>query len=69
MKYLIFLDRYNKQTPFLQTKDPRFEIIRKPLYKHNWEAQDNFFSQPIYSFLFAAFGLFESGEEFLLSKC
>ena len=62
---MVFADRYDKKTPFLTSNDPRFGIVRAPLYRHNSEAQSKFFNEAVYSFIFVVFGKFEMGSDFL----
>lgn len=45
-----------------------FTIIRDVMYKYSKKAQDRYFSQPVESFMFAAFALSDEGLTFLRDK-
>ena len=46
----------------------KWEVIRDCLYKYSKRAQDRFFKYFIEAYLFARFGLSDSGNDFILSK-
>ena len=66
MKYLLYVDHYQKKQPFLVENDPRFVKIREVSFKPSDRAKNIFFEKPVYAFLFAIFGLFDPGLLFAL---
>jgi len=66
LKYLLYVDHYQKKQPFLVENDPRFVKIREVSFKPSDRAKNIFFEKPVYAFLFAIFGLFDPGLLFAL---
>lgn len=67
-KQLVLSHRHNKNDDFLKDPLVDFSVVRDPMYKYSQEAQDVFFSESVFSFLFAWFQAKPEAQAFAQEK-
>lgn len=60
--------RHNRNDEYLQNPLVSFDTVRRPMYKYSKQAQDDFFAQSAYAFLFGWFVKSRAGQEFAAAR-
>lgn len=68
LKMLVFCHRHSKNDPFLLATPVDFSIVREPMYKYSKVAQDRFFENPAFAYLFCFFMKDKSAQKFAAEK-
>ena len=64
LKLLVFSHRHNKNDAFLKDPLVDFTVVREPMYKYSKTAQETFFDNPTFAFLFAWFAYSPAARQF-----
>ena len=67
-KLLVLSHRHNKNDDFLKNPMVDFSVVRDPMYKFSQEAQDVFFNESVFAFLFAWFQAKPDAKAFAYEK-
>ena len=55
MTMLVFAHQHNKSHDYITSAPVHFDVVRDPMYKYSQRAQDAFFGEAEFAFLFAFF--------------
>ena len=65
---IVFCHRHHKSDAYLKNTPVEFSVVREPMYKYSKAAQERFFEQPEFAFLFAYFAKSEHSLNFQQHK-
>ena len=68
LKLLVLAHRHARNDEFLANPRVPFDTVRDTMYKYSHKAQERFFEQGAFSFLFIWFALSQSGRKFAAER-